>query len=274
MMAAEKNQTHGSARVFDPAQREELPRYIRDRDSGMAMGWFYALSVFLSRVAALTLFEIRIFNAKRVPRSGAVILAGNHQSLLDPWLLGLSQLRRACYLARDSLFSVPVLGFLLRQYDSVPVARESTSARHSLEICVKVLEKKRALILFPEGTRSQDGKLQPLKRGISLIAKMSDALVVPVLVRGAYDLWPRTQKLPCVGQVSLYFGNGFRLDRSQSADTFVARLEASYRELAFEVGAHAMLPEVSRAEGGAVVALPSMKNGEPPGLPEAVGSRA
>ncbi len=260
--------------AVETATREALSAHIRDTDSGLGMGWFYALSVFLCRVAALTLFELRVFNAKRVPKSGALILAGNHQSLLDPWLVGAGELRRACYLARDSLFKSPLLGFLLRQYDAVPVVRESTSARQSLEICVKVLEKKRALILFPEGTRTPDGRLKPLKRGISLIAKRSGALVLPILVRGAYDLWPRSQKLPHLGQVRFYYGNAFQLDKTQSADAFVERLEASYREIAISVGAHEVLPIVSRAEEGASVAPSSTINGGPPGLPEAAGSEA
>jgi len=257
---------------MSPSDRRETPLPLRERDSGLHMGWFYALSVFLSRVAAIAFFELRIFDSARVPRKGAVVLAANHQSLLDPWLVGLTQLRRAAYLARDSLFRVPVLGWLIRQYDSVPVVRETTAARQSLEVCIKVLERKRALVLFPEGTRSADGRLQTLKRGISLVVRRSGATVVPILVRGSHRLWPRKQKLPRFGQVKLYFGNAIVPDGSQSSDALVERLEGSYRELALAVGALEVLPEASRAEGGALVPPPSNSTEGPPVLSEAASS--
>lgn len=225
--------------------------HIRRGDRGLKMGWFYALSVYLSRVAALTLFEVRLHNAERIPRTGAVILAASHQSFLDPWLVGLSILRRAAYLARDSLFRVPVLGFLIRRYDAVPVVRESSAARQSLDVCIQTLEKDRALVFFPEGTRSQDGRLQPVKRGISLIAKRSGAKILPILMRGTHKCWPRNRALPVPGQVHLYYGNAFQLDRTKSSDAFVEQLEGSYRELALAAGATEVLPVPSLADAAA-----------------------
>jgi 1-acyl-sn-glycerol-3-phosphate acyltransferase len=245
---------------------------VRVKDSGLGMGWFYALSVYVSRVVAVTLFEARFFDTHKVPRSGAALLAGNHQSLLDPWLLGLSLARRASFLARDSLFRVPVLGWLLRQYDSMPVPRESTAPRRSLEVCVKLLEKGRVLILFPEGTRAADGRLQPLKRGIALISKRTCAPVVPVLVSGAFALWPRSRKLPMPGQVRLVFGDPIHFDPKESSDAFMDRLSAAYRHLALEWGAEEMVPEASCTEGDANAAASSINRGELLRLPEAAGA--
>ena len=221
---------------------------IRTRDRGLHLGIFYGISLYVSRVAALTLFDLRIRHQNRVPLKGPAILAANHQSVLDPWLVGLSLERRAAYLARETLFRVPILGWLIRKYDSLPVPRESIAPRAALEVCLKVLEKGRALILFPEGTRSYDGRLQPLKRGIVLLAKRTGAPVVPIIVHGSYRCWPRTQKLPRPGQIDLVFGEPIQFANDESSDSFVERLERAYRRLAVEAGAEDMLPVESRAE--------------------------
>lgn len=253
-----------------PSQKPAF--HLRERDSGLHMGWFYALSVFLSRVVAIACFEIRVLGSERVPRHGALILAANHQSVLDPWLVGLTQLRRAAYLARESLFRLPVLGWLLRRYDSVPVVRETTAARQSLDICIKVLQRRRALVLFPEGTRSLDGRLQALKRGISLIVRKSGAPVQPLLIQGAFRLWPRTQRLPWFGQVKIFFGNAIEPDREESSDALMERLEKAYRELALAVGAVEILPRASLAEGEAQGASPSISTEKSPVFSEAASS--
>ncbi len=250
-----------------PGSAEADAAHIRLGDRGLRLGAFYAFSLYLCRVAAVTFFEARFFNTRRVPQNGAVVLAGNHQSLVDPFLIGLSLSRRACYLARETLFRVPILGWLIRQYDSVPVPRDSSAPRRSLEVCVKILEKGRVLILFPEGTRSRDGRLQPLKRGICLIRKRTGAPVVPVLVRGAHALWPRSRRLPIPGQVQVVFGDPIHLNmsESESSDAFMTRLAAAFRDLVRETGASELEPlEASVTEAGAAVASPSTIHGEHP----------
>jgi 1-acyl-sn-glycerol-3-phosphate acyltransferase len=132
---------------------------------------------------------------------------------------------------------------------------------------VKILEKGRALVLFPEGTRSRDGRLQPLKRGICLIGKRTGAPVVPVLVRGAHALWPRSRKLPIPGQMQVVFGNPIHWNtlESESSDAFMARLAAAYRDLVRETGASELEPvEASSTEAGAAVASASTNHEEHP----------
>jgi 1-acyl-sn-glycerol-3-phosphate acyltransferase len=222
--------------------------HIRTRDRGIHVGIFYGISLYVSRIAALTLFDLKIRHQNRVPLTGPAILAANHQSVLDPWLVGSSLDRRAAYLARETLFRVPILGWLIRKYDTLPVPRESTVPRAALEICLKVLEKGRALILFPEGTRSYDGRLQPLKRGIVLLARRTGAPVVPIIVHGSFRCWPRSRLLPRPGRIDLVFGEPIQFEKDESSDSFVERLERAYRRLAVEAGAEDMLPVESRAE--------------------------
>jgi 1-acyl-sn-glycerol-3-phosphate acyltransferase len=232
--------------------RENPAAHLRSGDSGLALGIFYSLSLYLSRFAALFFFDLRVFGSERVPARGPVIIAPNHQSLLDPWLTGLCLYRRGAYLARHSLFRVPILGWLIRKYDALPVEREKSAPRAGFEVCLRALELGRALLLFPEGTRSYDGRLQPLKRGVALLARRGRAPVLPVWIVGTRGAWPREQKLPRPGKVRLYFGSPLVLGNDESSDAFMDRLQQAYRTLASEAGAGDLVPAASLAEGGGV----------------------
>jgi 1-acyl-sn-glycerol-3-phosphate acyltransferase len=165
--------------------------------------------------------------------------------MLDPVLVGMCFDRGCSYLARETLFKVPILGWLIRNLSSFPVPRESTAPKKALEVSINLLAEGRALLLFPEGTRSYDGRLQPLKRGIALVARRSQAPVVPALVHGAYRSWPRTRRLPRPAAVRIFFGEPIQFDPMESSDSFVDRLSASYRQLAIEAGATEVLGEAS-----------------------------
>ena len=107
------------------------------------------------------------FNAERVPPSGPVILACNHASLIDPPLVGTGLERGISYLARESLFRFPGVGWVLRNWDAVPVDRDGGGAK-GLKTILDRLLRGAGIILFPEGTRTLDGKLQPARSGIGL----------------------------------------------------------------------------------------------------------
>lgn len=250
-----------SGKIVNRKKGHSTSLHIRTGDSGLALGFFYGFSLFLSRLFALLFLDVRLLHVHRVPRSGPVVLAGNHQSFFDPWLIGACLDRRACYLARETLFRVPVLGWLLNRYDCLPVPRESVAPRRSLEVCVQVLQKGRALALFPEGTRSRDGRLQPLKRGIALVARRSGAPVLPILVRGTYALWPRGKLLPRPGKVQVIYGHPLTMNPAESADSFMDRLSSAYHQLAVEVEAYELLPaEESWAGEGAEAKGPAVSH--------------
>src|SRR5712672_3763253 len=101
-----------------------------------------------------------VYNSGRVPLKGPVILAANHASFLDPPLVGSGLKRDINYLARKSLFRYPVLGWILRTVNAVPVDRDGGGAA-GLRAIMNRLHAGGAIILFPEGTRTRDGKLQP-----------------------------------------------------------------------------------------------------------------
>ena len=178
----------------------------------------------------------RVCNPERVPLSGPVILASNHASFLDPPLVGAGLHRAINYLARESLFRFPFVGWLLRRWNSVPVDREGGGAKGLKAILDRLLAGG-AIILFPEGTRSRDGRLQPARSGIGLTVIKSKAPVVPVRVFGTFEAFGRHLKWPRPHRVTVKYGQPmwFETLRAEAQVCSKARLKEIYQEVADQI---------------------------------------
>src|ERR1022692_121670 len=160
-------------------------------------------------------FRWRVYNAERVPLEGAVILASNHASFLDPPLVGSGVRRGINYLARENLFRFPVMGWVLRQWQVVPVDRDGGGAAGLKAILDRLLAGG-AIILFPEGTRTRDGHLQPARSGIGLTVIKSSAAVVPVRVFGTFEAYGRHVKIPRPRRIAVKYGRPISFDRQRA----------------------------------------------------------
>lgn len=128
-------------------------------------------------------YRMEIKGAENIPDSGAVIIASNHVSNLDPLLLGSVVPRRLHFMAKEELFKNPVLGWICRTLGAFPV-RRGASDRNAIKKAFDILRDGKMLAIFPEGTRSKDGVLRQLAPGTMLIAAKSDATLVPVAIKG------------------------------------------------------------------------------------------
>jgi 1-acyl-sn-glycerol-3-phosphate acyltransferase len=124
-----------------------------------------------------------------------VLLIANHQSFLDPLCVGLASVRHLHYLARKTLFNNPAFGLLLRVVNCVPIDQEGVGVEGIRNILAR-LGAGHPVLVFPEGERSPDGRMQALRPGIALLMKRVRAPIVPVGVAGTYDAWPRWRRLP------------------------------------------------------------------------------
>lgn len=196
----------------------------------------YFVGWHLARLLFRTLFRWRVYHWDRVPPRGPVILAANHASLLDPPLVGAATRRDIHYLARDSLFRNPVFGWVLRSVNCVPVDREGGSPA-GLKAIVDRVQAGNAVLLFPEGTRTRDGQLQPARAGIGLIVIRCTAPVVPVRVFGTFEAWPRHARWPRPHPVVVKFGLplDFSAWRRESETCSKPRLKEIYREVATQI---------------------------------------
>lgn len=196
----------------------------------------YYLGWLSFRVLFATFFRARFCNPERVPRAGPVVLAANHASYLDPPLIGSGLPRAINYLARESLFRFPVIGSILRSWNAVPVDRDGGGAAGLRAILDRLLEGG-AIILFPEGTRTRDGRLQPARSGIGLTVIKSTAPVVPVRVFGTYEAFGRHLRLPRPFPVRVKFGKPifFEALRAEAQTCSKPRLKEIYRQVADEI---------------------------------------
>jgi len=154
------------------------------------MNFYYRFGYYLSRWLAKIFFRFRILHRERMIQSGPVIIVSNHQSYLDPPLVGNASDRTIYFLARHSLLNVPVLGWLLPKLNVIPVDQEGVD-RSALKAVIKVLKRGEGVLVFPEGARTLDGQLQPPQPGLGLIIARTLAAVVPVRIFGAHEALPR-----------------------------------------------------------------------------------
>ncbi len=141
------------------------------------------LAVILSRV----FFRLSVKGARKLPRKGGFILAGNHISDFDPPIVGVSVPRAAYFMAKSELFKNPFYGSLLKMMGAFPVYRRSTVNSSALKTSEDVVNSGNVLIIFPEGTRSKDGKMLPAKPGVGYIANNTGAPVYPFMLSGTDD---------------------------------------------------------------------------------------
>lgn len=136
--------------------------------------------------------RIRVYGVQNVPKTGGVIIASNHASYLDPPAVGASsrRMRMTHFMARDTLFRNPLMGAFLRRVGVIPLDRDRGDVK-AMKTAIQLLRDGAAVALFPEGTRSPDGTLQPAKPGIGFLVAKGNAPVVPVYVHGSYEAWSK-----------------------------------------------------------------------------------
>ncbi len=136
----------------------------------------------------------------------ASIIAPNHASFLDPPLVNISHPIPLHFFARKTLFKNRFLSYFLKKLYAHPVGPGSEGMR-ALAQAKKLLENNEIVVMFPEGTRSEDGTLLPLRRGVVSLSLKSKAPIVPLCIQGAYEIWPRGSKFPKIGgKITLTYG--------------------------------------------------------------------
>ena len=151
---------------------------------------------------------LRAGGRNNIPMSGGCLLVSNHFSYLDVFALGIPAKRPLNYVARSTLF-FPPLGALIRSVGGFPIQREGMGAS-GLKETLRRLRNGGVVILFPEGTRSPDGRLQELKSGIAVLAVRGRVPILPAGVAGTFEAWPRNRKLPHPHPVRVEFGPPIR----------------------------------------------------------------
>jgi 1-acyl-sn-glycerol-3-phosphate acyltransferase len=149
--------------------------------------------------------RLRVVGADNVPKSGGVILAPNHISDLDPPTAGMGTSRLVHFMAKEELFHSRFMATWMRSVGTFPVRRGSAD-RRAIKQVLDYLEHGEVVCVFPEGTRSPDGKLQHAELGIGMFALKSRAAVVPVAITGTNKVFPPHGKRLHFRQITVEYG--------------------------------------------------------------------
>ena len=170
------------------------------------MGVHYQTAYHFSRFLARTFFAYRVVNGERIVEEGGAILAMNHESYLDPPLAGIACRREIYYLARKTLLDWPILGPILPKLKVVPVDQERADMS-ALKSVIKLVRNGHCTVIFPEGSRTWDGRLQPAQPGLGLIIAKTDVPVVPMRIFGAHEAFPRGGKPRLFTPITMVVGD-------------------------------------------------------------------
>ena len=141
-------------------------------------------------------FDLKVYGAYNVPRTGGVILVSNHQSYLDSVLLATRLDRPLSYMARVETFNNRAFAWLIRALNAFPISQGAGDIG-AIKEAIARLNAGHALAIFPEGSRSNDGRIKPLEKGVGLIVRRARVAVVPVVIVGSFEaLWPKGRKFP------------------------------------------------------------------------------
>ncbi|MFA5292418.1 MAG: lysophospholipid acyltransferase family protein [Phycisphaerae bacterium] len=163
------------------------------------------------RFFCVMFFRIRFYGIENVPKRGGFLLLSNHQSFIDPMLV-VTPINRVCAFAiRDSLFKVPISGWMLLTYTSISIRRGHADLA-ALKECIEKLKAGYGLVLYPEGTRTNDGKIAKIKPGFGLLARRASVPIIPVIIDGAFECWPKHNIMFSPGRVFVQYGRPIQPD--------------------------------------------------------------
>ncbi len=195
---------------------------------------FNTIERFFSR-AVFWLFgmKIEILGKENIPANEPVIFVSNHQSMMDIKLALACIPVNISFISKDTVFKVPVLGAYMRASGHIPIKRgEDRQAYATLLTAIKKLTERKSLVVFPEGTRSEDGQLGEFKRGISLIILKSGKRVVPMAIQGSNQFMPKRGWLshPEKRFVRISFGKPITFDSSRYDRDYTIQVTNTLRE--------------------------------------------
>ncbi len=199
-------------KLFDCIENKNKPK-----SKPPTMRWF-RFARGLCNIFCNLFFRISVYGRENVPKTGAVLLVSNHQSYLDPVLCGIPLQRPSHFLARDTLFTNPFLGRLISSVNTMPVKRGKSDLA-AMKMVIGKLKQAQMVCLFPEATRSVDGKISQFKPGFGLLCRRGRAAVVPVAIDGAFEAWPRHKKIFSIGKkITISYGKAITAEDVKNMD--------------------------------------------------------
>jgi 1-acyl-sn-glycerol-3-phosphate acyltransferase len=187
----------------------------------------------IGRVGTSLLFELKVYGIENVPQTGGALLVANHQSYLDPVLVAVRLRRPVSFLAKSELFENPYFSWFIRSLHAFPV-RQGHGDVGAVRETIRRLDEGHILNVYPEGTRTSDGEIGPIQKGIALILRKTKVPVIPVAIDGSFQAWPNHQMLFRPGRIRVLYGKPIDFN-DLKADSILATLDHTLRGLLAEL---------------------------------------
>jgi 1-acyl-sn-glycerol-3-phosphate acyltransferase len=189
----------------------------------------------IARVGTTLMFNLKTYGTENVPKTGGVLLVANHQSYLDPVLVAVRLYRPVSFFAKSELFENPYFGWFIRMLHAFPV-RQGEGDIGAVKELIRRLNEGYAMNIYPEGTRSLDGQIAPLEKGVALIIRKANVPIIPVAIEGSFAAWPKGNKLFHASPIHLKYGTPLHLS-DKKGEEIIRTLETEIKKLLEEVRA-------------------------------------
>jgi 1-acyl-sn-glycerol-3-phosphate acyltransferase len=217
----------------------------RSLKSSVTQTVIYSVCRLIARAVIKTFFGAKVVGVENVPAEGPLLIVSNHQSYLDPPIIGafIGQ-RQVAFVARQGLFKSKVFSWLISALNAIPIREDGQSDTTAIKTSLSILARGHALVIFPEGQRTNNGALRPFKRGTALLLKRAKCDVLPVAVEGIFDAWkPGAKPSPFSCPIMAKYGRPIPYDElvkdgaeagmirlAREIDTMRRELRATIRE--------------------------------------------
>ena len=184
---------------------------VKNKDGLVRRVW-YEIWRFIAVGIVRLMYRVHVYGRENIPRDGGVLVLSNHQSFFDPMLCQGWYGRPFYFVPRDTLFT-GFWGWAIDSFYTIPINQDQPGLG-SMKAMIDLLKRGRIVCLYPEGSRTFDGKIDDIKPGFSLLVRRSGAVIVPMVIDGIFERWPRTQTYPKPGgRVGVIYGKPMAPER-------------------------------------------------------------
>jgi 1-acyl-sn-glycerol-3-phosphate acyltransferase len=194
--------------------------------------WRYLQIV--ARIGTTLMFDLKVWGEKNVPRTGGVLLLANHQSYLDPVLVGVRLYRPIAFMAKSELFEgSKFFKWLIESLHAFPVKQNSADVG-AIKQAIAKLQEGNVLNIYPEGTRTETGEIGPIQAGVALVLKRANVPIVPVVIDGSFRAWPMGRKIFHKHPIRILYGPPLNVEGLRP-NQIVMLIEQTLREMLVEL---------------------------------------
>jgi 1-acyl-sn-glycerol-3-phosphate acyltransferase len=192
--------------------------------------FFYRHAQIVAQILTKLLFNLEVEGSQFIPKHGGALIVSNHQSNLDPVVLGAFLDRPLNFVGKAELFANPFAAWIMHRLNAFPL-RQGKGDIGAVKETINRLREGHILNLYPEASRTPDGQIHPFERGVGLIVRRANVPVIPATIIGAFDAWPIHRSIWRMKPIRVKFGPPLNLTGLHSDKEITAAIEREVRRM-------------------------------------------